>query len=156
MQGGIQEEKAFQKNIKEVFSNNATTRDFFSIRRVSVPKDFGDAKRRVLLNLDRFKFHYLAIASAFTLIYVLYRLELVILIGIVATAAYVYKTKPTLWNVEMEPRSVCIAGAVGVLVFFIFFKEAIVGLLAISALCGMITLTHAASLEGDLERDDEV
>lgn len=156
MQGGIQEEKTFQKNIKEALGNKHVAKDFFSLRKASIPHDLDDAKRRVLINLDRFKFHYFAMASVFTLIYVLYRLELIILIGIVSITAYAYKTKPTLFNIEMEPRSVCIAGVVGILIFFIFFKEAIVGLLAISAICGIIILIHAASLEEGLQKDDEV
>ncbi|ADM11140.1 prenylated rab acceptor 1-like protein [Encephalitozoon intestinalis ATCC 50506] len=156
MQGGMHEEKTFQKNIKEALGDKNAARDFFSIRKASIPRDFSVAKRRILVNLDRFKFHYLAMSSAFALIYVLYRLELVILIGIIAVTAYAYQTKPTLFNVELEPRSVCIAGAVGILIFFIFSREAIVGLLAISAVCGMMTLAHSMLLEEDLQRDDEV
>ncbi|KAG5859591.1 prenylated Rab acceptor protein [Encephalitozoon hellem] len=156
MQGGMQQEKTFQKNIKEALGDKHAAKDFFSIRNASVPHDLNDAKRRVLVNLDRFKFHYLAMAAIFALIYVLYRLELIILIGIVSVTAYAYKTKPTLFNIEMEPKSVCIAGVVGILIFFIFFKEAIVGLLAISAICGIVTLVHAAALEENSEKGDEV
>ncbi|CAD25176.1 similarity to HYPOTHETICAL INTEGRAL MEMBRANE PROTEIN YIPC_yeast [Encephalitozoon cuniculi GB-M1] len=156
MQGGIQEEKTFQRNIKEALGDKDVTRDFFNIGRICVPQNLNDAKRRVFANLDRFKFHYLAMTAIFTLIYVLYRLELIILIGIVAAGVYAYRVRPTVCNIELEPRSVCIAGFVGILIFFIFFKEAIVGLLAISALCGIVTLTHAALLGEGLQKDDEV
>lgn len=155
MQNGVEEKKSFQENIKEVFSNSTVSREFFSINRATIPKDMADAKRRVLSNLEKFKFHYLAMASMLLLVYVLYCPQLIILIAILATAAYIYRTRPTLFNVEIEPRSVCVAGGVGVFIFFIFFKSVITGLLAIIALCSIITLAHASLLEENLEDNEE-
>lgn len=157
MQGGLEDnKKTLKDNIKELFSKCGASREFFDLRRISVPRDAEDAKNKALTNLEKFKLHYLVMSAMFLFIYVLYCPALVIFIGILAAAVYAYKTRPVFFNIEIEPKSVCVAGGVGVLLFFIFFKEAITGLLAIAAVCSISILTHAVSLEGESEKDEEV
>lgn len=156
MQGGLETKKSFQENIKDTFVNSKISQEFFNMRRVSVPKDAADARRRVLANLDRFKLHYLAMSAAILGLYTLYCPVLLILIGIVSAAAYVHRIKPTLFNFQIESKSVCVAGGVGILIFFIFFKDAVTGLLAIVAVCSILTLVHAALLEEASAEEEDV
>lgn len=101
MQGQLNDNKGFLGDVKSSLSDKELATSFFSFTNISIPRDTTDAKSRIDINIHRYKSYYMAVTALLFLFYVLYKPMLLILIGIISVCAYLYKTKPTLFNVEI-------------------------------------------------------
>ncbi|KAH9411991.1 PRA1 protein [Ordospora pajunii] len=152
MQGGIEQAKMGFSNA----TNRQILREFIDVRNTAIPSDAEDTKRNILHNLDKYQYQYGFIALVMVALHVLIHLELLTVLACVAAMIYFCRTKLVVLEVEIERRSICIAGSVITLILLIIFRDASIGLLAISAFIGILVLLHAAFMREPAEFEEEV
>jgi hypothetical protein len=143
MQGALEEPKSLKTTMQALFSSKLYSREFFTFGKAALPKDASSAKKKIENNIDRFRMHYLIITGLIFLFYILRHPILLILVGLCSACAYLHGRKPTIFNFRVESRMVAIGGAAGVFLFFIVFREFLVGLLAITSISAFVVLSHA-------------
>ena len=152
MQGGIEQAKTGFSNA----TNRQVLREFIDVRNAAIPSDIEDTKKNILHNLDKYQYQYGFIGLIMVTLHVLIHPELLSVLACVAAIMYFCRTKLVILEVEIERRSICIAGSVIILILLIIFKEASKGLLAISAFTGILVLLHAAFMREPAECEEEV
>jgi PRA1 family protein 1 len=156
MQGALETPNTLKTSIQNLLSAKIFTKEFFVFNKAALPGDAAAAKKKIENNVDRFRFHYLAITGLVFLFYILYHPILLILVALCSACAYLYNRKPTVFNFKIESRVVVVGGALGVFLFFIIFKEFLVGLLAMASMSILIVLSHALLVSDDLSGEAEI
>ncbi|KAF9764932.1 hypothetical protein NGRA_0154 [Nosema granulosis] len=134
-------------SFKDIFKTDTPPKDFFDLRKTSIPQTYEIAKERAEANLLRFRTYYLSISILFVFVFFLLKPSFGLFLGIVGISIYLHHTQPTIKGVTVGPKIINIGTAVGLFICAFLFNSTLVSILALISLLTFTILSHAITFE---------
>lgn len=151
MQGEFQEQQpSIYAFICNSYSQRKPPSEFFKFGSFTVPFSVDEAFARSKINIPKFLFYYLCIASIALAFVVLTRFAIVVPLSVCVGAFYLSTHSYTISGMEITPRCI-LYGCVGIFIFLPLISSSIVSsylvLIAFFSIALAIILAHACFLD---------
>lgn len=145
---------SLKDSISEAFKTDTPPKDFFDLRKTSLPPTYENAKVRVETNLLRFKSYYLSVCLFFLFIFFLLRPSFGFFLGIASLSYYLHQSLPTIKGYKTTPLMVNIGTGVSFFICALILNHTLVSILALLSLISLTILSHAVTFE-KVETEEE-
>lgn len=134
-------------NIKSFMHCDTPPKEFFNLRKTSIPTTWEMAHERIISNFVKFRTYYIGISTILFFCFTLVKPAFILFIGLICLCIYGNMYNPEIGGIKFTSKIVNISTLIISCLLMVTFRDVIIAAMALLSFISIGILTHAVTIE---------